>query len=66
MSNKTQFDAVQLNDAELDQVVGGRDVLSLQMMEADGASAAGCVSFCSCTSTVSSRKREVEVEVAEK
>jgi hypothetical protein len=50
-----KFDDVQLNDAELEQVVGGQDVLSLQAMSADGDAAAGCISWCSCASSVSSK-----------
>ncbi|HEX8822197.1 MAG TPA: class III lanthipeptide [Archangium sp.] len=47
------FDAVQLNETELDQVVGGQDVLALQSLQAP-VQDDGCLSFCSCTSSVSS------------
>lgn len=53
MSDKTnQFEDVQLNDAELDQVVGGQEVLSLQMMGTESLSNI-CKSSVSCQSTQS-------------
>jgi hypothetical protein len=53
MSDKpTQFEDVQLNDAELDQVVGGQEVLALQMMNlVDSGNV--CKSSVSCKSTQS-------------
>ena len=55
MSDKSQnLDAVQLNDADLDQVVGGQEVLSLQMMgTANEGVAGGCFSNVSCESSQS-------------
>jgi hypothetical protein len=55
MSDKpTQFEDVQLNDAELDQVVGGQEVLALQMMgSSDLAAPGGCWSSVSCESSAS-------------
>lgn len=54
MSDKAQqFEEVQLNDAELDQVVGGQEVLSLQMMDSNLAAPGGCWSSVSCESSAS-------------
>jgi hypothetical protein len=64
MSDKpTQFEDVQLNDAELDQVVGGQEVLSLQLMGADlvsscSDSSVSCESTASCKSSASSKAAE--------
>jgi hypothetical protein len=59
MSEK--INAVQLNEAELDQVVGGKDVLSLQGIPAENSeAAAGCLSWVSCSSSVSGRSAELE------
>ncbi|RYZ40043.1 MAG: hypothetical protein EOO71_17640 [Myxococcaceae bacterium] len=65
----TNFDDVQLNDAELDQVVGGQEVLSLQMMDSNsglkadgcGNSSVSCVSNVSCVSTASGGAAETKL-----
>jgi hypothetical protein len=62
MSEKTNFEAMQINDEELDLVVGGQEVLSLQSMNPEGVSAAGCLSWCSCSSSVSSKSDAVKIE----
>ncbi|GEN09077.1 hypothetical protein SAMN05443572_105335 [Myxococcus fulvus] len=53
MSNKPTHVDVELNDAQLDQVVGGQEVLSLQMMDVGQAEVPNCVSSVSCNSSAS-------------
>jgi hypothetical protein len=48
----TNLDEVQINEDELDEVVGGKDVLDLQEAKAPGEDD-GCVSFQSCVSFIS-------------
>jgi hypothetical protein len=59
MSDKTlQSDEVQLSDAELDQVVGGQEVLALQMMGSDSSLVSGCWSSVSCDSSASCKSSQ--------
>lgn len=59
MSNKpTEFEDVQLNDEELDQVVGGQEVLSLQMMSTTDLSGGCSDSSVSCQSTASCKSTQ--------
>lgn len=59
MSDKTsQFEEVQLNDAELDQVVGGQEVLALQMMDSGSSLVGGCWSSVSCDSSASCKSSQ--------
>ncbi len=48
------IEEVQLDETELEQVVGGAEVLALQGLALEREKDS-CVSFCSCTSSVSSR-----------
>jgi hypothetical protein len=55
MDNKkpTNLDEVQINDAELDEVVGGKDVLELQQLQSSQVVADSCASWNSCVSYTS-------------
>jgi hypothetical protein len=48
----TNLDEVQINDAELDEVVGGKDVLEMQELAAV-RDAESCASWNSCVSNTS-------------
>jgi len=52
MENKlaNQVDVQIINEEELDEVVGGKDVLELQSYEAPIEENPGCVSWASCVS----------------
>jgi hypothetical protein len=47
---ENQVDVQIINEEELDEVVGGKDVLELQAAEAPVEEAPGCVSWRSCYS----------------
>ena len=47
---ENQIEVQIINEDELDEVVGGKDVLELQVAEAPVIEAPGCVSWNSCAS----------------
>ncbi|HVG59440.1 MAG TPA: hypothetical protein VNA24_12860 [Hyalangium sp.] len=47
---ENQVEVQIINEEELDEVVGGKDVLELQSAKAPGEESPGCVSFQSCYS----------------